>query len=171
MEYRVLVPIDDDVKRATAQARTVIGLPHSSEAVVATVFHTFPDDVTGDLAAIDEIAAGRRVVEELETNGVTVERMIGRGEPAEAILAASDEIGADQIIIGGRKRSPLGSMLFGSITQAVILDATIPVTVTGNTAPMKPTHICESCGKRYYSAKHGGITTCQACGGTKVHAV
>jgi nucleotide-binding universal stress UspA family protein len=67
----------------------------------------------------------------LRTSGVRVETATRWGDPAEQILQAADEIDADMIVLGGRKRSPLGSLLFGSVSQAVTLDATRPVVITG----------------------------------------
>lgn len=60
---------------------------------------------------------------------------VGRvGEPGEEILCLADEIDARYLVIGGRKRTPAGKALFGSITQQIILDADRPV-VTRSTTP------------------------------------
>ena len=53
------------------------------------------------------------------------------GAPATAVLEVAAETDADHIVLGGRKRSPARSLLFGSVTQAVLLDADRPVSVTG----------------------------------------
>lgn len=53
---------------------------------------------------------------------------VGRvGYPAREIVAYADEQDARYVVIGGRKRSPVGKVLFGSVTQAVLLDADQPV--------------------------------------------
>jgi nucleotide-binding universal stress UspA family protein len=55
-------------------------------------------------------------------------RAIGRvGTPATEILAVADEHDAQYVIVGGRKRSPVGKTIFGSTTQSVLLNADCPV--------------------------------------------
>ncbi|AXR78925.1 universal stress protein [Natrarchaeobaculum sulfurireducens] len=50
------------------------------------------------------------------------------GEPAEEIVAAAAAFDSDLVVLGVRKRSPVGKVLFGSVTQAVIFDTDRPVT-------------------------------------------
>jgi nucleotide-binding universal stress UspA family protein len=49
------------------------------------------------------------------------------GEPTPEILSVAEEVGARYIVLGGRKRTPTGKALFGSITQSVLLNADRPV--------------------------------------------
>jgi nucleotide-binding universal stress UspA family protein len=56
------------------------------------------------------------------------------GAPADAIIETADELDADLIVLAGRKRSPAGKALFGSVTQAVILNSNRPVLVAGDAA-------------------------------------
>lgn len=56
-------------------------------------------------------------------------RTVGRiGEPSDEITAVADDLDARFVVIGGRKRSPVGKAIFGSVTQRVLLDSTRPVT-------------------------------------------
>jgi nucleotide-binding universal stress UspA family protein len=42
-------------------------------------------------------------------------------------LNAADDVGADLIVIGPRRRSPVGELLMGSSSQQVLLGADCPI--------------------------------------------
>jgi nucleotide-binding universal stress UspA family protein len=67
----------------------------------------------------------------LDDAGVAVDRLSRFGDPATEILAAAEDVGADCIVLGGRKRSPGESLVFGSVSQAVLLESDRPVMITG----------------------------------------
>ncbi|GAB3888503.1 universal stress protein [Terrabacter terrigena] len=46
-----------------------------------------------------------------------------------AILAAVGELAPDVLVIGARRRSPMGKAFLGSVAQNIILDADVPVLV------------------------------------------
>jgi nucleotide-binding universal stress UspA family protein len=48
-------------------------------------------------------------------------------EPAEDLIAVAGEVSADFIVIGLRRRSPVGKLILGSNAQRVLLDASCPV--------------------------------------------
>ena len=48
---------------------------------------------------------------------------------AEAILGQARAIGPDILVIGARRRSPVGKAFLGSIAQTIILEADVPVLV------------------------------------------
>lgn len=48
-------------------------------------------------------------------------------DPAEELIEAADRSGAEFIVIGLRRRSPVGKLLLGSNAQRVLLDASCPV--------------------------------------------
>ena len=54
--------------------------------------------------------------------------------PADTILGISDEIGADLLVIGLRRRSPVGKLVTGSTAQALLPSSNVPVVAV----PAKP---------------------------------
>lgn len=49
------------------------------------------------------------------------------GDIVHELLTYCDEIGAEYIVVSGRKRSPIGKLVFGSVTQSLLLQSHIPV--------------------------------------------
>lgn len=45
------------------------------------------------------------------------------------VLSFADEVDAQVLVIGARRRSPVGKFLLGSVTQTIILEADMPVIV------------------------------------------
>jgi len=69
------------------------------------------------------------VKSELDSSGVEYElRQLVRGhEPAEEVVGLAEEVDADLIVIGMRRRSAVGKFLLGSTAQRILLDANCPV--------------------------------------------
>jgi nucleotide-binding universal stress UspA family protein len=67
--------------------------------------------------------------ERLKATGVPFElRELVRGKPAgEDLVALANEEGADLIVIGLRRRSPVGKLVLGSNAQDILLQADCPV--------------------------------------------
>ena len=134
--YRVLMPVDDDPERGLSQARTVSNLPYANEAVEVLLMHVFLDDDRIDPATDertpDDVESVRAAREYLEERDVDVELLEDRNDPVEAILEQADEHDVDAIVIGGRKRSPAGKILFGSVSHSVLMNTDIPVVLTGD---------------------------------------
>ncbi len=97
------------LQRAVAEAR----LRHARLIVV----HTSPD------AEVDELTA------ELDAFGIPyeVKQAPDALDPAEELISAADSVDAVFIVIGLRRRSPVGKLLLGSNAQRVLLDASCPV--------------------------------------------
>lgn len=136
----VLVPVDAEEIRALAAAESVAKLPNAAETVTVTLLNVEEKiEVTGGEGGHvssdewydeDELPPSVEAAKALlEREGITVEVRREHADPAETILAVADEIGADGIVMAGRKRTPVGKVLFGSVTQSVLLNADIPVTV------------------------------------------
>ncbi len=124
--FRILLGIDTDEDRAAAQAELVTSLPAAREEVTAVVTHVFQDNPEG--ASVQQLASVREAVGILEDAGVDYQYHEASGQPASEIIAAADEVDADMICVSGRKRTPTGKVVFGSVTQAVILGTERPVT-------------------------------------------
>jgi nucleotide-binding universal stress UspA family protein len=54
---------------------------------------------------------------------------VGEENPAAKVLELANEVDASILIIGARRRSPVGKFLLGSVTQTLILEADMPVIV------------------------------------------
>lgn len=52
------------------------------------------------------------------------------GDPPETVADYADDQGARYIVTSGRKRSPAGKAIFGSVAQGIIMNATTPVVIT-----------------------------------------
>jgi nucleotide-binding universal stress UspA family protein len=66
-------------------------------------------------------------IERLEPTGATIETAVESGEVATEILSQADDFDVDAIVLGFRKRSPTGKLVFGSTAQDVLLSASCPV--------------------------------------------
>ncbi|HEV8565814.1 MAG TPA: universal stress protein [Actinoplanes sp.] len=66
---------------------------------------------------------------ELTRAGVRFDvRQIVRGkDPADEVIDAAEEVGAQLIVIGLRHRSAVGKLIMGSTSQRILLDAESPV--------------------------------------------
>ena len=97
------------LKRALAEAE----LRHAELVVV----HTSLDVEVADLRA------------ELDASGVPFEvrEAADALDPAEELISTAESRDAEFIIIGLRRRSPVGKLLLGSNAQRVLLDASCPV--------------------------------------------
>ncbi|RFU21979.1 universal stress protein [Geodermatophilus marinus] len=74
-------------------------------------------------AAVAEMTARARD----EGVDIEVRQSAHSGEVADEILRVADETDASVIVIGLRRRSPVGKLLMGSSAQRVLLDAHRPV--------------------------------------------
>jgi nucleotide-binding universal stress UspA family protein len=67
------------------------------------------------------------VAVELRNKGVRVTTEVRSGAPAQEIVAAAREAGADLIAMSTHGRGGLGRLIFGSVAEAVLREAEIPV--------------------------------------------
>jgi len=81
------------------------------------------DDALESEAQLEEVRS------QLDNAGVEHEvRQLVRGmDPAEDLISVAEEVGAEFIVIGLRRRSPVGKLILGSNAQRVLLDSPCPV--------------------------------------------
>jgi nucleotide-binding universal stress UspA family protein len=138
--YRILLPVDSDKARAMSAAKVIGKIPIEPNDIAITILNIHePVEVSGSeggpISSEDWYDEGdmpesvTKVAAFFEDLGATVELRREHAEPAGTILDVATEIDADNIVMSGRKRSPVGKVIFGSVTQSVLLDADRPVTV------------------------------------------
>lgn len=82
-----------------------------------------PDDMVRFEAALQSVRDRL-----LESGGTLEVREPVRGnEPAEDLIEVADSSGAELIVIGLRRRTPVGKLILGSNAQRILLDASCPV--------------------------------------------
>lgn len=127
--YHVLVAVDESESRAQTLADAVLELPEPAEYVEATVFHCFTENPEG--ASIQQLKSARLLAERLEEAGVEYRMVDASGDPVNELVDFADESDVDAIFLAGRKRSPAGKVLFGSVAQGVALSTDHPVMLCG----------------------------------------
>jgi nucleotide-binding universal stress UspA family protein len=60
----------------------------------------------------------------------------GSGDVGDVIVHLVDRLGVDLLVLGARRRSPVGKALLGSVAQTIILEVNVPVLVVK--APQRP---------------------------------
>lgn len=142
--YHILFPVDDNESHVRAQLDAVRGFPFATDEVHVDVLHVYeeidaPADEGGSLY-IDQVNENladlqglpetvNLTVEELEAEGLETSVHDVPGEPAVAILELAEEYDVDLIVVGTRRRRPIGKVVFGSVAQSVIIDSDRPVVV------------------------------------------
>ena len=110
------------VRRAAEEAE----LRHSRLVVVNSLrraSQSHREEATAAEIQLDEMLG------ELTAAGIEHEvRQLVRGQdPADDLISIATEVNAEFIVIGLRKRSPVGKLILGSNAQRVLLDAPCPV--------------------------------------------
>ena len=98
--------------------------PIAPQAIEGTLHFTV-DDIAARLKAAREYLA--RVAADLRGRGLRVTTDARYGEPVAEIVAAARETGAGMIAMTTHGRSGLSKLVFGSVAEAVLRRAAIPV--------------------------------------------
>ena len=138
MYTRAVVPLDGS-PLAEGMLRFIVDIagPLDLEVVLLRVIRVLPRPVTESLrgAVLDNAefsATDAReylapLAHDLRRRGIRVSTEVRRGVPVEEIVDCAREVGADLIAMTTHGRSGLGRWLFGSVAEAVLREAEIPV--------------------------------------------
>ena len=138
MYKRAVVSLDGSpVAEAIIPFILEIARPLDMEVMLVRVNRPVPPDVIEgsrhvivedpETSRIDAEEYLAPVAIELRKQGVRVRTQVRRGQPAEEIVAAARDTGADLIAMTTHGRSGLGRLLFGSVAEAVLREGRVPV--------------------------------------------
>lgn len=143
---KILIPVDgseqalDAVHHALHLHREGLRASFVLVAVQEPIYG-FEMMLPADASLVDRLsgAMGERALADAEalfkTAALPFEREIGSGEPATVLLDIAKRWGCEAIIMGARGRGALRSALLGSVSQAVLQSATMPVTIVKHRVP------------------------------------
>lgn len=133
--YEILLPIMTDSARMIRQIAAVEDLPLRRDEVEVTPLHVF-EELNSDLGGVvstkeysDVPETMNQATDRLTELGFEINPIIAEGDPKDLIVSIAHERNVDHILLTGRHRSPAGKVLFGSVTQAVVINSGVPVTV------------------------------------------
>ena len=130
---KILAPVlDSPESRAALQAATEEAAARNASLLLVGYLHTPVDDRTSRHFSHDRdrmVADLEKRAEEPRQRGieVAVHVPVGVTKASQAILRVADQEKVDLIVIGVRRRTPVGKVLLGSLSQDVILEADAPV--------------------------------------------
>jgi nucleotide-binding universal stress UspA family protein len=133
---RVLVALDGSTdSEAVLRFLMEIAGPLDMTVMLLHVLEPITPQAVEGAMIVDDIETRQRDAEEylapisaaLRSQGVDASWAIRRGRPADEILAAAQDNGADLIAMATHGRTGLGRLLFGSVAEAVLRHARVPV--------------------------------------------
>ena len=134
---RILVPLDgSEPSEAVLAVVERLAGPRDLTLSLLEVIEPFPAAAQARLTQLEDLIAFRRaeaeryltkVAEPLVDKGVRVTWAVQYGRPAELIAAAAAEERADLIAMATHGRRGLERLFFGSVAEAVLRNASVPV--------------------------------------------
>ena len=115
---------------ATPEGRAALGAAieeaRQRDTRVVVVVSTRPDAPEEQRNALE--ADLEQVRADLASAGVDHEvRLLSGGDVADDLILTAEEVGAQLVVLGLRRRSPVGKLILGSKAQRVLFDAPCPV--------------------------------------------
>ena len=139
LETVLLAVRPDDEGQGEKLAQTIVDIakPTDTRVVVAKIFtredykltmnrlgiHEDVEDASEKIANQDETF--RTIVDRLDSEGLDYELKTAIGPHVDSIVNLAAD--ADLVVIGGRKRTPTGEYIFGSVTREVLFSVPCPV--------------------------------------------
>jgi nucleotide-binding universal stress UspA family protein len=124
-------------RRALGHAMAEAGLRHTDLVVLTAPSRPDGDPVTrlpevpvphfGGPPAADGAADGSVATAEHPAVAVHLRNAVKPDHLADELLDLAGELDAELIVIGLRRRSPVGKLLLGSAAQHILLNSTVPV--------------------------------------------
>lgn len=132
MTVAVIHAVSPEGRQALRSAATAAG----EKAQPLTVLHVLSGSQDARAAAAEAEAVRREVDAELTRSGAAAQapaydlRTAPPGsDPGAALVELVEASGAELVVLGSRRRSPVGKFLLGGTTQRVLLDVEVPVLV------------------------------------------
>lgn len=114
--------------RAGLKAQFVLANVQESATLYELVTSRDPEQIAA--AAVE---AGEHLMApakaQLEAAGLSVETMVGIGDPAHVLVDLIEEAGAELALIGARGQGAVTSALLGSVSQELVHLSPVPVTI------------------------------------------
>lgn len=129
MTVAVAHQVSSTSRIALAEAARQASMRHTDLAVLHVVESLDLDIAAANRSGVsDEVD---RVLAEAGLDHLDWELHLATGEDnvADALLQLVETLDAEVLVIGARRRSPVGKFLLGSVTQTLILQAPVPVLV------------------------------------------
>ncbi|MCP4432998.1 MAG: universal stress protein [Gammaproteobacteria bacterium] len=142
MKNKILVAVDGSETGNRAIACAAKAASQSGDGVVLAYviewspysFHTPEELAERHKRRESEISRAEQSVltpqaEKLRAANINVEAVVRHGHIGETLSDIADEYGVSQVYIGRRGESKIQTILFGSVTAALIQTSSVPVTV------------------------------------------
>ena len=113
-----------EAARQASYRNTSLTVIHIADSVDLDLVDAHTASLRDDVAA----ALAEMSIGELDWD-LALAPATGTENTAATILDLADKASAELLVIGARRRSPVGKLLLGSVTQTLILDADIPVLI------------------------------------------
>ena len=130
---RVLVPTDGSGP-ANAALEYAAEIAAREDLTVYVLHVVDPDDDLPATTVEDLLEAGRTWA--ADANAPIIDA-VRTGAPSEAILEFAADHDVDAVVMGTRGRRGIGRLLLGSVTEAVVRDADVPVLVVRGSADVR----------------------------------